>query len=132
MENERIEELREKFKREREEDEMHEYDHEDQEQCVLCGNWEDIIVNEVCDDCLEKNTTLRNAIKFGEENKVNVEINGFIANVYSADEINRILKRNLEEDKTQTFEIKQVLKEAENYCLKDKYDFSEFLKKENE
>jgi len=48
-----------------------------------------------CDKCLMKAETFENALDYGNDRKVAVEINGYLAYEFSADEIEEILKREL-------------------------------------
>jgi hypothetical protein len=92
-------------------------------ECEFCG---EPTLNEdcVCDSCLmehlREEATLENAIAWGEEEKVCIEINGFVAWVLGASKINEKLQATLpEEDK----------KYAEQFCLDDIESFKEFLDK---
>lgn len=93
-------------------------------QCQMCGEWICEDDENVCDDCLQNNATYDNALKYGEENKESVELNGFLANVFTADEVNEILIREL--DEAQQLSTK-IYKEARWYCLNDKMCFIDFL-----
>jgi hypothetical protein len=67
--------------------------------CEDCGNYflSDEIYNARCEDCLSENMTLENALLVGAENKEKIEINGYLADEFTADQINEILKRELME-----------------------------------
>ena len=70
---------------------------EEATRCKICGEWFlDNGIDEVCEECKEQNLTYSNALKVGDEEKQTVEINGFLASVYSISEINDILQRDYE------------------------------------
>lgn len=70
---------------------------EEATRCKICGDWFlDNGVGGVCEECKERNLTYSNALKVGDKEKQTVEINGFLASVYSISEINDILQRDYE------------------------------------
>jgi predicted Zn-ribbon and HTH transcriptional regulator len=70
---------------------------EEAARCKICGEWFlDNGIDEVCEECKEQNLTYSNALKVGDKEKQTVEINGFMASVYSISEINDILQRDYE------------------------------------
>lgn len=90
--------------------------------CEMCGEatWSHM---ELCDDCLRKEATLENALRWGDADKKCVEINGFLAWLLSTAEIESILKDALTElDR----------RHAEAYCMDDPSAFDEFLRGEEE
>lgn len=89
--------------------------------CDICGEY--TFENAVCDNCLEENATLENAIKYGNDEKVKVELNSFFAWSLSSAEINDILAQWCEENQGALF-----LKE---FCSQNKYDFARWVKNEN-
>lgn len=62
-------------------------------QCSVCGElfFDEDLVGTICKSCLEKARTTPNAFAYGAEYKYPVEINDFLAYVYSASEIEEIL-----------------------------------------
>ena len=78
----------------------------------------------VCDSCLDDSVDVDNALLIGDENKEKVEINGFLAQIFSETEIENLIKNKLNENKS------FYRKETENYCLDDKDYFGEMLANE--
>ena len=92
-------------------------DFEEASQCSICGSWHsyDALKGGVCEDCLNKHSTIENAIAWGEDEREYTEnwltynsvhpsngnrpiaINSFFAYVYTESEINEILAKNFEE-----------------------------------
>lgn len=93
------------------------------EVCACCGDYMSNDNYKVCESCLDKETTYDNAKAYGEDNKAEVEINGFYAHAFTAEQIERILDR----------ELKNSLSEneaAERYCHEYSYSFEDFLEKQ--
>lgn len=99
--------------------------------CIICKELSDEsdLRHGICEDCLLDNATYENALKFGddENRKETVQISGFVKSLLGEENINEILK-----DFVKLNTLLKDYKIAREFCLKDKYDFSEFLKKENE
>ena len=101
--------------------------HEITHRCEICGDYLDEGdnhyhedgKNEFCDDCYydaihyEDSLTTANAIEYGEKHAKSVELNNFLANYYSEDEIEEILWN----DFAKLTEVKQ--KEALNEWVKE-------------
>ena len=73
---------------------------EDAYLCELCGGWfpsdniSGSVGNMVCDDCIEKHTTPEEVVDFAETNDhTEIELNGLLAFVYDAGDINELLKQ---------------------------------------
>jgi len=81
------------------------------ETCSVCGNYKrpTDLIEGVCEDCLEEFANFDTALKFGEDNRIDYEINGFIANLYRLNRDNKL---------------------AEKFCLEDEHRFAKFLRKE--
>ena len=62
-------------------------------QCEVCGEYyiEDDITDGVCYQCLDKQKTYENVIEMGIECVENIEVNGFLASVFTPQEIEAIL-----------------------------------------
>ena len=92
--------------------------------CDLCG--EEVPDEEcrwgVCDKCLAKAETMENAMNYGADHKVSVEINGYLAHEFSADEIEEILKRELALCRL------TGCAEYHGYLTDDSSDFADWLK----
>lgn len=92
--------------------------------CDLCG--EEVPDEEclwgVCDSCLAKAETFGNAMDYGEDRKVSVELNGYLAYEFSADEIEEILKRELSD----SYIIGWT--SVHNFLTDDSSDFAGWLK----
>lgn len=70
----------------------------DAEQCAICGEYyaEYELISGVCDCCISKqNSNVDFCVEVGEICPESVKINGFLASMFSADEINEILKREI-------------------------------------
>lgn len=104
-------------------------DFEEAEQCPICGEWfsEEDMQYGVCADCIEKNVTKDNAFLYGSEDTQTVEINGFLAWCYSADEIMEILSKHFEQ--TSDGWKKRMVAE---YCNDDKWNFADWLEENND
>ena len=91
-------------------------------QCKICGEWFD---NEemhgICECCLEEFETVPVALEMGKEYTEEVEINGFVANALSNEQINKILVKWVSEN------IIDHSKEVVKYCNEDKEYFSEWI-----
>ena len=99
-------------------------DFEEAAQCPICKEWfsdEDMRYG-VCADCLGKSVTKENAFRYGSDDTHTVEINGFLAWCYSADEIMEILSKHFE--KTSDAWKKRMIAE---YLNDDKWNFAEWL-----
>ena len=101
---------------------------EEAEKCDKCGEWHvaDKVVNGMCEECLTKAATPQNAYEWGEQEKQGVELNGFIAWAFTADEIESILLNELMKDKD------LAAKYARDYCMDDSWMFAEYLKGEED
>ena len=92
-------------------------------ECKVCGEWFDNSdMNNVCEVCIEEYETVGEALEIGAENTESVEgINGFVANVLSVEQINKILTKWVEENFID--HSTEVIK----YCEEDKLYFSEWI-----
>jgi hypothetical protein len=92
-------------------------------QCEICGEWFDNTeLNGVCEVCLEEHETVEEALNFGDENEVEISgINGAVAFLLSAEQINKILKKWVEEN------FVDHSKDIIEYCEDDFCEFSEYL-----
>lgn len=95
---------------------------EDAMKCEICG---EIFIpddyNCICDECLEKNASVDTVFElYGDLNET-IEINDFLANVFSKDEIEEILLKEL---RTMGHSATKL---AENYLMADKYSYAECL-----
>lgn len=67
--------------------------------CKLCGSWFDNTdLHGVCEGCISEEETVGNALEIGAENTEMVEVNGFIAEVLTTEQINKILTKWVEEN----------------------------------
>lgn len=87
--------------------------------CDVCKNYFDDSYNSVCETCKEENATFENALKFGDEDKGSVEINGLLLQMFSTNEIEEILKREL----NQSLDIKKsdYNNTAKKYLMESEY-----------
>lgn len=93
--------------------------------CEICQEWniEEKLHGGVCDACIDKErANVELVMKIGEHNTEEVEINGFLAEMFTADQINEIL----------TKELKRAGKyfgiDCSSYIDDDKDCFAEWLK----
>lgn len=93
------------------------------ETCELCGEPCLKIYSGVCAECLNDCAELEEAIDYGEQNKKEILINGYLAREFTLEEIELILMREVREEKRLGLKLKY-----EEFCLEDKCDFAEFLK----
>lgn len=99
-------------------------DIEEAEKCEICGevHRDEDMIGRICKDCLTKSVTLHNALRLGAECKDAVELNGFLTWCFSADEIESILLKNLQEQSPEW--RKRMYKD---YCEDDPSLFADFL-----
>lgn len=91
-------------------------------ECEVCGEWFDNSdLHGVCECCLDEFETVGNALAIGETDTINVEVNGFIANVLSTEQMNKILTKWVEEN------FVDGAREVVKYCEADKQSFSEWI-----
>ncbi len=91
-------------------------DFEEAGHCIKCDEFFplDKMVGSICRDCLEKRMNDDTALAYGNDRKEAVELNGFLAYIFSASEIDEILKANMPKGY------------ARKYITDDIYDFSEW------
>ena len=89
-------------------------------ECKVCGVWfNDEEHIGVCEGCLEDEETFENAVKLGRENTEIIEINGFLASLFSVEKINDILEQYAEQHFT------DHCSEIVHYCEEDKHYFAD-------
>ena len=92
-------------------------------QCPICEKW--FIAektNSVCETCMKEYETVGEALDMGERDKKSVDgINGFIAEVLTVEQINKILTKWVEENFT------DHSKPVVDYCECDKDYFCDYL-----
>ncbi len=90
--------------------------------CPICNEEYIKDDDDLCDTCFEKNCTIENCVEMGKEATEEYELNGFLASVYSKDEIEDCLLADFAKMP------KHVQDEyITNYCGEDKYFLVEFL-----
>lgn len=101
--------------------------------CPLCGEQfnAEYFENAVCDLCAYKNATYENALAWGKEEPREVEVNGFLAYVFTESEIEEILLRELEEKGNVLVAGVRNLN-AHKYCTEDIGAFADWLVKKKE
>lgn len=73
---------------------------EEMAQCRICGEYftEDELSGGVCDECIyEHSTDIELCHKLGEEAEETIKINGFIASIFTEEQINEILWNRIKE-----------------------------------
>lgn len=98
-------------------------------QCKICGEWftDDELTMGVCDDCIcQHDTDIELCHKLGEESEETIKINGFIASVFTEEQINEILWNRIKE-------INRIVNiSCYDFIDSDKSWFAEKLIKEKE
>ena len=95
--------------------------------CAVCGKpFDGTELNGVCECCLEEYETVESALEIGEQETEKVDVNGFIAEILTPDQINKILTKWVEEN------IMDHSPKVVDFCEYDLSWFSDFVKdKEN-
>ncbi len=92
--------------------------------CLVCGEWflpDTFSTQKVCDDCLENEKTVNNALEIGHENQEEVHINGFVKSVLTPEKINEILEKWVSENFVDgSFDVVK-------YCDEDKYYYEYWI-----
>lgn len=91
--------------------------------CKVCGEWFDNTeLHGVCENCFDKNDTVGTALELGDCALEKIDgINGFIADVLTVEQINKILTKWVEEN------FVDHSKAVKDYLYCDKESYSEFL-----
>jgi len=111
----------------------HFYDDPEMKTCPICGrefNEEDMDYS-VCAICSDKNATYENALAFGETDKYEIEINDFLASIFTKKEIEEILLRELNENGN-VFVKNARESMAFAYCRDAPSAFADWLKERKE
>jgi hypothetical protein len=95
----------------------------DAKQCPICENWfAEEETYSVCETCMKEYETVGEALDVGDREKVSVDgINGFIAEVLSVEQINKVLTKWVEEN------FIDHSKPVVEYCENDKQYFCDYL-----
>lgn len=95
-------------------------------ECSECGEYflMEEMAGDICKNCLNDKASIENLINFGEENKEELKINGFLLNCFSLKEIENILKTELLLNEKREQRIKDFTNEYGE-------EFSKFLRREN-
>jgi hypothetical protein len=96
--------------------------------CEECYYSDDSMDYPVCFGCLCKNMTFDTAEKYGDERKINVEINAFWAKLFPAAMINEILREKAVEYKS-IFPF-MAREDTDNFFKDDLSDFADWLKEQ--
>jgi len=101
----------------------------DEPEMVTCPICEQEVPDEqciwgVCDKCLAEAETFDTAMDYGNDRKVAIEINGYLAYEFSADEIEEILKREL------ALFLLTGCMDYHGYLTDDSSDFADWLKEQ--
>lgn len=68
--------------------------------CLVCGEWfYDENGVEVCEVCIDKSANIENGYELGEHDCCEVKVNGFLASVFTEDDIHAILLDYLKANK---------------------------------
>ena len=97
-------------------------------QCAICSKWFDgTDMDGVCESCIEDHETVGVALEMGDEDLKTIDgINGFVASCLSVEQMNKILKKWVEEN------FIDHSKDVVKYCEEDKQYFSEYIIEYNE
>ena len=95
--------------------------------CPICEREydEDSMEESVCAACMKLNMTWENAEKYGDERKINVEVNAFWAKLFTPSMIDEILEEKALEFKRLCPYMAQ--EDVENFFDDDPSDFSDWL-----
>lgn len=94
--------------------------------CPICGEYKPKDLNKVCDYCLEDEETLENALEMGDKFKDDVEINSFLASVFTPQEIEEILTREFK--KANGSFLREFTKDmVKDYLYTEKEVFADFI-----
>jgi RecJ-like exonuclease len=79
---------------------------------------------DICEDCIKEGCTLENCLEMGNDTTEEYDINGFLASVYSLDEVIECLLADFSK-------MPQHMQQEyiENYCKEDKWFFTDFLER---
>ena len=97
-------------------------------ECAICGE----IVREseteecVCEKCLNKYAGRKHAFQLGDKNKDFVFLNGFVVSFFDEKEVEQILREVL----VHRYWESDIDEKGKEYCLDDKWEFANYLKKE--
>ena len=99
--------------------------------CVSCGApVPDESGDCVCDNCLKHHSNPSTALVYGDRRKENVKVNGFLAFVYSAEEINDILLTHYRGEALTLVDSFRRDGMTDLYVREDPGDFADFIKEE--
>jgi hypothetical protein len=97
--------------------------------CPIClREYDDSMGYPVCFVCLRENMTFDTAEKYGDERKINVEVNAFWAKLFPAAMINDILREKADEYKS-IFPF-MAREDTDNFFKDDLSDFADWLKEQ--
>ena len=89
-----------------------------------CGRWFDNSeLCGICEVCLDEEQTVENAIQIGKQETVDVEVNGFLAQILTNEQIEEILSNWVKE------KFADHCREVKDYLDSHLYDFSELVEK---
>lgn len=80
--------------------------------------------NGVCEDCIEKNATVDNMIKFGGHETVKIAVNGYFVALLGVDQINNILNAFVND----TAPIVEKRQKAIDYANENQDEFGDYIK----
>lgn len=103
-------------------------------QCEICGEYfrSDEMHDGICDECLEEEMTVENAIECGKDGsaRLDISLNGFLASVFSKEKIDEILTEELEKlINISDCNANYVIDRAEEWCREDASYFAGWLKR---
>lgn len=94
--------------------------------CPICGEYKPKDLNKVCDYCLEDEETLETALEMGEKFKDDIEINSFLASVFTPQEIEEILTREFKQANGSF--LREFTKDmVKDYLYTEKEVFADFI-----
>lgn len=103
-------------------------------QCKACGEYfnADDMHGEYCEDCLTSEMTVDNAIKCGAEvdARREVSLNGFLASLFSEEEIDALLLREMERRMAKSRRnTMTAINRAEWFCKEDESWFADWVER---
>jgi len=99
--------------------------------CLSCGDWfnDSDNLGGICSSCFDKFADFENALDYGEEEKGNIHINGFLASQFTEIQINEILKRELVE--AHILMPLEIDNGARKFCRDNDRNFSKWLREQS-
>lgn len=103
--------------------------------CCICESWhtDNDVYDDVCVKCLKDGITVENTLEYSDyvssECPHSVPLNPFLAQIFTPQQIETLLKEELKKEKFERINGKiDIDEECKKFCLEDEWDFAEWLK----